>query len=304
MSKTKEREAEKSSKSTRTSAKVAVGKATSGKLSAASTKTQAPASKATSAKLTATATPKAIAAAPPKASGKLPATKTSASLKAHNDKAEKSDKNEKAEKADKVEKSEKSEKSEKGDKALKTEKAEKSDRLEKVEKQDKSDRLVKAERAERASERLERAERAERAAVPPLPTKSPFPKDELGKWRVQLLSRRYEISSDIAGLEKDAMEAEDGHTTPNHLAERGSDADLQDVSLGIAGEEKDIIWQIDRALRKIDESQPIPFGLCEFTKEAIPRSRLQLIPWTPLSIEGATHMEQKGLQVEDMLVDG
>jgi DnaK suppressor protein len=213
-------------------------------------------------------------------------------LKAHNDKAEKSEKNEK------------NEKSEKSERLLKADKA---DKAEKSEKSDKSDKIVKVERqekAERASERLERAERAERAAAPPLPTKSPFPKDELGKWRVQLLSRRYEISSDIAGLEKDAMEAEDGHTTPNHLAERGSDADLQDVSLGIAGEEKDIIWQIDRALRKIDESEPIPFGLCEFTKEAIPRSRLQLIPWTPLSIEGATHMEQKGLQVEDMLVDG
>ena len=144
-----------------------------------------------------------------------------------------------------------------------------------------------------------RAEKLEKVAQ----LKCPFSKDELGKWRQQLLSRRSEISSDIAGLEKDAMEAEDGHTTPNHIAERGSDADLQDVSLGIAGEEKDIIWQIDRALRKIDKSSPIPFGLCEYTKEAISRNRLQLIPWTPLSIEGATYMEENNLEVEDLLAD-
>ncbi len=144
-----------------------------------------------------------------------------------------------------------------------------------------------------------RAEKLEKVAQ----LKCPFSKDELGKWRQQLLSRRSEISSDIAGLEKDAMEAEDGHTTPNHIAERGSDADLQDVSLGIAGEEKDIIWQIDRALRKIDKSSPIPFGLCEYTKEAISRNRLQLIPWTPLSIEGATYMESNNLEVEDLLAD-
>jgi DnaK suppressor protein len=141
-------------------------------------------------------------------------------------------------------------------------------------------------------------------AKPVANLKSPFTKDELAKWREQLLQRRNEISSDIAGLEKDAMEAEDGHTTPNHIAERGSDADLQDVSLGIAGEEKDIIWQIDRALRKIDENSPIPFGLCEYTKEAISRNRLQLIPWTPLSIEGANYMEENSMQVEDLLVDG
>ena len=54
---------------------------------------------------------------------------------------------------------------------------------------------------------------------------------------------RAEIAGDIDALEKDAMEAEDGHTTPNHIAERGSDAELQDVSLNIAGDEKVLIWQ-------------------------------------------------------------
>jgi DnaK suppressor protein len=174
------------------------------------------------------------------------------------------------------------------------------DRSERAERHDKPERSERAEKAERS----DKAEKVEKIEKPVVQYKCPFAKDELLKWRQQLLFRRNEISTDIAGLEKDAMEAEDGHTTPNHIAERGSDADLQDVSLGIAGEEKDIIWQIDRALRKIDEHQPLPYGLCEYTKEAIPRNRLQLIPWTPLSIEGANHMEQNNIQVEDMLVDG
>jgi len=131
----------------------------------------------------------------------------------------------------------------------------------------------------------------------------PFPPDELAKWRELLVTRRIEITEDILGLEKDAMEAEDGHTTPQHSAERGSDADLQDTSLSLAGEEKALVWQIDRAIRKIDLGRPIPFGLCEHTREIIPKSRLQLIPWTPLSIEGATYMEENGLVVEDLLID-
>jgi len=139
--------------------------------------------------------------------------------------------------------------------------------------------------------------------VPQIVYKCPFPADELAKWRQVLITRRHEITDDIAGLVKDAMDAEDGHTTPNHIAERGSDADLQDLSLGVAGEEKDVVWQIDRALRKIDANMPIPFGLCEHTKEAIPRTRLQLIPWTPLSIEGATHMERQSLTLEDLLIE-
>ena len=140
-------------------------------------------------------------------------------------------------------------------------------------------------------------------AVPAVVYKCPFPADELAKWRQVLLAKRHEVSDDIAGLVKDAMDAEDGHTTPNHIAERGSDADLQDLSLGVAGEEKDVVWQIDRALRKIDVLRPIPFGLCEYTKQPIPKTRLQLIPWTPLSIEGATHMEQNNLMLEDLLIE-
>lgn len=144
---------------------------------------------------------------------------------------------------------------------------------------------------------------APRPVAPVVTYKCPFPPDELVKWRQILLAKRHEVTDDIAGLVKDAMDAEDGHTTPNHIAERGSDADLQDLSLGVAGEEKDVVWQIDRALRKIDANRPIPFGLCEHTKEPIAKTRLQLIPWTPLSIEGATHMESNNLMLEDLLIE-
>jgi DnaK suppressor protein len=133
---------------------------------------------------------------------------------------------------------------------------------------------------------------------------SPFAKQELNEWRQLLLEHRVEISSDISHLEQGAMEAEDGHTTPNHIAERGSDAEMQDMSLGLAGEEQIVLWQIDRALRKIDSAVPVPFGLCEHTKQPIPKTRLQLIPWTPVSIEGMNYVEENGLTLEDVLVDG
>lgn len=133
---------------------------------------------------------------------------------------------------------------------------------------------------------------------------SPFAKQELSEWRRLLLEHRVEISSDISHLEQGAMEAEDGHTTPNHIAERGSDAEMQDMSLGLAGEEQIVLWQIDRALRKIDSAIPVPFGVCEHTKQPIPKTRLQLIPWTPVSIEGMNYVEENGLALEDVLVDG
>ncbi len=131
----------------------------------------------------------------------------------------------------------------------------------------------------------------------------PFNKEELKEWYDILLERRNEVYTDISGLEKDAMEAEDGHTTPLHAAERGSDADLQEVSLGLAGEEKELLWQIDRALRKIDLGRPLPFGLCEHSRKPIARNRLQLMPWTPLSIEGAQYLEENALTIQDLLIE-
>lgn len=161
-----------------------------------------------------------------------------------------------------------------------------------------------AGRSRSESRTIVRPERPhEKPKAPVTNLRSPFTKDELNKWREVLLARRTEIVSDIFDLEKDAMEAEDGHTTPLHAAERGSDAEMQEVSLGLAGEEKNLVWQIDRALRKIDKNLPLPFGICEHTREGISKNRLALIPWTPLSIEGATYLEENALTLEDLLLD-
>lgn len=133
--------------------------------------------------------------------------------------------------------------------------------------------------------------------------KSPFTAADLKKWRQLLLKKRLEITSDIKDLVKDAMAAEDGHVAPTHQADRGSDVDFQEMSLGMIGNEEEILWQIDRAIRKIDTKEPLPFGLCEHTMQPIPKTRLKLLPWTPISIEGATYMEQEGLTLYDVVLD-
>lgn len=134
--------------------------------------------------------------------------------------------------------------------------------------------------------------------------KSPFKSDELKKWRAILVSKRRELLEDIGSLEKSAMDMEEGHLAPTHQADRGSDADYQDTNLRLAENEKVLLWQINRALLKIDSGGPIPYGLCEHTQKPIPKNRLSLLPWTPLSIEGAEYMEENDLQLQDMLIDG
>lgn len=165
--------------------------------------------------------------------------------------------------------------------------------------------MAKAKEKEQKTSTKEAKEKAkEKGKEKSAPTyKCPYGNDELKKWREMLTAKRTELTDDMAGLVKDAMEAEDGHTTPNHIAERGSDADLQDMSLAMVGEEETILNQIERAIRKIDKGSPIPFGLCEHTKDPIAKNRLQLLPWTPLSIEGAQYMEENHLTIEDLLLE-
>jgi RNA polymerase-binding transcription factor DksA len=133
--------------------------------------------------------------------------------------------------------------------------------------------------------------------------KSPFPAAEVKKWRALLVQKRQEITEDIRDLVKDAMDAEDGHVAPTHQADRGSDVDFQEMSLGMIGNEEEILWQIDRAIRKIDTGDPLPYGLCEHTQEPIPKTRLKLLPWTPISIDGANHMEQNNMTLYDIVMD-
>ncbi len=131
-------------------------------------------------------------------------------------------------------------------------------------------------------------------------TASPFTASEIATWRKLLILRRAQLVGDIEDLVHDALDVETMHPSSNHLAEGGSDADLQVTSLGLADDDQAIVQLIDRALAKIDGESPLPYGVCEYTREPIARERLELIPWTPLSIEGATHLEENYLTLDDL----
>jgi RNA polymerase-binding transcription factor DksA len=134
-------------------------------------------------------------------------------------------------------------------------------------------------------------------------TASPFTNAELQEWRAQLLTRRRTIGSDLDALHDDAQTTERVTISSNHLAEGASDAQEQDLSVIAADSDKDLLWQIDRALRKIDTGKPLPFGVCEHTRQPIPRERLELMPWTPFSAEAAGYAERNGLTADDLLAD-
>jgi RNA polymerase-binding transcription factor DksA len=134
----------------------------------------------------------------------------------------------------------------------------------------------------------------------PTAPSSPFPPQELAQWRETLVSARLDIRGTIAALHEETIVSESVSVSSNHLAEGASDAQNQDLSLTATEGEQDLLRQIDRAISKIDSGKPVPFGICEHTKEPIARERLQLMPWTPFSTVGADYMERNHLDMDDM----
>lgn len=137
----------------------------------------------------------------------------------------------------------------------------------------------------------------------PEPRTSPFSEKELQTWRRRLLAKGQEISGDIADLLREVNDVEPGNPMPTHPADRGSETDFQEFSLSTVQDEGDLLWQIERAIRKIDTGRPMPFGLCEHTGKPIERSRLNLMPWTPLSVEAVEAMEAENRTLQDMVIE-
>jgi DnaK suppressor protein len=78
---------------------------------------------------------------------------------------------------------------------------------------------------------------------------------------------------------------------PTHMADLGSDNFDQELMLNLLGSEKDVLDQIDAALERIQDGS---YGQCEACGKAIPKARLEAIPYAALCVRCASQREQEG----------
>ena len=95
---------------------------------------------------------------------------------------------------------------------------------------------------------------------------------------------------------EEASSLNDSDVSSGYPSDASSDADeiaaeLADRDRDEAGDEnaEEILKQIDAAIERIENGT---YGICVVTGKPIPEERLQAIPWTDVTIEGA---EQEGL---------
>ncbi|HYY28065.1 MAG TPA: hypothetical protein VE860_08990 [Chthoniobacterales bacterium] len=109
------------------------------------------------------------------------------------------------------------------------------------------------------------------------------------KQRRRLLKLRENLLSEIQ--EQTAEAREDIPSYSMHPADAGTDSFDRDLVLGLVSFEQAGIYEIDAALKRIEEGT---YGICELTGQRIPWLRLEAIPWTKFSLEAERQVNGNG----------
>ena len=110
--------------------------------------------------------------------------------------------------------------------------------------------------------------------------------NRLIKQRKKLLRLREILLKEIHQLTAEACEETPSYSM--HPADAATDSFDRDLVLALASFEQDGLYEIDAALRRIDDGT---YGVCELTGRPIPWKRLEAIPWTRFSVEGERRLE-------------
>ena len=106
---------------------------------------------------------------------------------------------------------------------------------------------------------------------------------ELEGFRRQLLALRDRLGGDVSHLTDEALHTADEQAgsnlshVPLHMADLGTDNYERENTLRLLANEGQLLGEITAALERLDKGT---FGRCEECGGAIPRGRLQALPYT------------------------
>lgn len=115
-----------------------------------------------------------------------------------------------------------------------------------------------------------------------------FNKRELAQFKKIILQIKGKISQDIERISEDTLKKSQrdacgdisGYTY--HMADVATDTYDREFSLGLASNERKLLYELDEALKKIKEGT---FGICEECQHLITKSRLNAIPYARLCLK-------------------
>jgi DnaK suppressor protein len=110
----------------------------------------------------------------------------------------------------------------------------------------------------------------------------------------KLLQLRDAMVDSMAGVAQDTLrsraEGSEASAFGMHQADAGSDAYDRDFALSLLSQEQDALYEIDQALKRIELGT---YGKCEMSSKAIPRARLEAIPFARFTVECQSQLEKQ-----------
>jgi DnaK suppressor protein len=120
-------------------------------------------------------------------------------------------------------------------------------------------------------------------------------KAELESYQQTLQGLRSRLSGDVSHLADEAMRARGGEASgslsnaPLHMADLGTDNFEQEFTLDLLRNQEQALTEIGDALERISRGT---FGRCEECQGAIPKARLQALPYARYCVDCARKLQQ------------
>ncbi|MDD2751682.1 MAG: TraR/DksA family transcriptional regulator [Candidatus Omnitrophica bacterium] len=111
--------------------------------------------------------------------------------------------------------------------------------------------------------------------------KKKFNKKDLVDFKKIILKRKEEILDEIQHISDDTLKKSQKEASGDisgytyHMADVATDTYDREFSLGLASSGRELLYELDDALKRIDDGT---FGICESCKLAISKTRLKAVP--------------------------
>jgi RNA polymerase-binding protein DksA len=126
--------------------------------------------------------------------------------------------------------------------------------------------------------------------------KKKFTKKELTEFKKLILKRKDEVDDEIKHIsddtlkksQKDASGDISGYTY--HMADVATDNYDREFSLGLASNDRQSLYELDDALKRIEDGR---FGICEDCEQLITKVRLRAVPQARLCVKCQEKREKR-----------
>ncbi|MFH1691601.1 MAG: TraR/DksA family transcriptional regulator [Candidatus Omnitrophota bacterium] len=121
-------------------------------------------------------------------------------------------------------------------------------------------------------------------------------KKTLAYYKNLLLEKREELLGDISQISEETLKKSQKDASGDisgysfHMADVATDNYDREFSLGLASKERNVLFDINHALDKLQDGA---FGLCEACKKPISKIRLKAVPYASLCLKCQQQKEKR-----------